>query len=90
LLRGTRASGLTVLTAKNVMITANAPRIPVGVDGEAVSMPAPVVCAIRAGALRVRVPRDRPGVRPPKPPINWARLRVLAMPRWPVHRGTRP
>jgi diacylglycerol kinase family enzyme len=83
LLRGTRASGLTVLTAKNVMITANTPRIAVGVDGEAVSMPAPVVCAIRPGALRVRVPRDRPGVRPPKPPINWARLRVLAMPRWP-------
>jgi diacylglycerol kinase family enzyme len=85
LLRGTRASGLTVLTARNVMITANAPRIPVGVDGEAVSMPAPVVCAIRPGALRVRVPRDRPGVRPPKPPINWARLRVLATPRWPLH-----
>jgi diacylglycerol kinase family enzyme len=85
LLRGTRASGLSVLTATNVVITADAPRIPVGVDGEAVSMPAPVVCAIRPGALRVRVPRDRPGVRPPKPPINWARLRALATPRWPLH-----
>jgi diacylglycerol kinase family enzyme len=85
LLRGTRASGLTVLTATNVVITADAPSIPVGVDGEAVSMPAPVLCAIRPGALRVRVPRDRPGVRPPKPPINWARLRVLATPRRPLH-----
>jgi diacylglycerol kinase family enzyme len=90
LLRGTRASGLSVLTARNVVITADAPRIPVGVDGEPVSMPAPVVCAIRPGALRVRVPRDRPGVRPPKPPINWARLRVLATPRWSLHARERP
>jgi diacylglycerol kinase family enzyme len=90
LLRGTRASGLTVLTATNVVITADAPRIPVGIDGEAVSMPAPVHCAIRPGALRVRVPRVRPGVRPPKPPINWARLRVLAAPRWPRHARARP
>jgi diacylglycerol kinase family enzyme len=90
LLRGTRASGLSVLTATNVVITADAPRIPVGVDGEAVSMPAPVLCAIRPGALRVRVPRDRPGVRPPRPPINWARLRVLATPRWPRHARARP
>jgi diacylglycerol kinase family enzyme len=90
LLRGTRASGLTVLRATNVVITADAPRIPVGVDGEAVSMPAPVLCAVRPGALRVRVPRDRPGTRPPKPPINWARLRVLATPRWPRHAIQRP
>lgn len=90
LLRGTRASGLTVLTATNVVITADAPRIPVGLDGEAVSMPVPVLCAIRRGALRVRVPRDRPGVRPPKPPINWARLRVIAMARRPLHARERP
>jgi diacylglycerol kinase family enzyme len=83
LLRGTRASGLSVLTARNVVITADAPLIPVGIDGEAVSMPAPVVCAIHPGALRVRVPRDRPGVRRPRPAVNWARLRALAAPRWP-------
>jgi diacylglycerol kinase family enzyme len=83
LLRGTRASGLTVLTAKNVVIKADAPRIPVGVDGEVVSMPAPVLCAIRPGALRVRVPRDRPGVPRPHRPVNMARLRALATPRWP-------
>ena len=90
LLRGTRARGLTVLTATNVVITADAPRIAVGIDGEAVSMPAPVQCAIHPGALRVRVPRDRPGVRSPKPPINWARLRVLATPRWPLRAIQRP
>jgi diacylglycerol kinase family enzyme len=90
LLRGTRASGLTVLTATNVVITADAPRIPVGVDGEAVSMPAPVLCAVRPGALRVRVPRSRPGVRPPKPPVDWARLRALATPHWPRRSRQRP
>jgi diacylglycerol kinase family enzyme len=81
LLRGTRAAGLTVLTAANVVITADAPLIPAGIDGEAVAMPTPVLCSIRPGALRVRVPRRRPGVTQPKPPMNWVRLRQLAAPK---------
>jgi len=82
LLRGRRSGGLTVLTAKEVTVTADAPQIPVGIDGEAVSVPAPVVCTVRSGALRVRVPRDRPGATPPEPPVNWPRLRHLAA--WPL------
>jgi diacylglycerol kinase family enzyme len=78
LLRGRRAVGLRVLSTKKIEITADAPQIPVGVDGEALSMSTPVVCTISPGALRVWVPRDRPGVVPPKPPINWARLWHLA------------
>ena len=78
LLRGRRAVGLNVLTAKRIEITADEARIPVGIDGEAISMPTPVVCTISSRALRVWVPRNRPGVNPPKPPINWARLRHLA------------
>jgi diacylglycerol kinase family enzyme len=78
LLRGRRAVGLNVLTAKQIEVTADEAQIPVGVDGEAISMPTPVVCTISSHALRVWVPRDRPGVTPPKPPINWARLRHLA------------
>jgi diacylglycerol kinase family enzyme len=78
LLRGRRAAGLNVLTAKQIEITADEAQIPVGVDGEAISMPTPVVCTISPQALRVWVPRDRPGVTPPKPPITWARLRHLA------------
>jgi diacylglycerol kinase family enzyme len=81
LLQGTRGTGLTVLTTKSVEVTADAPAIPVGIDGEAVSMPTPVRCAIRPGALRVWVPKDRPGVIPPKPALNWAALRRLAS-RW--------
>jgi diacylglycerol kinase family enzyme len=78
LLRGRRAAGVRVLNTKKIEITADAPQIPVGVDGESILMSTPVVCAISPGALRVWVPRDRPGVAPPKPPINWARLWHLA------------
>lgn len=77
LLRGRRTSGLRVLTARTVVVSASSDQIPVGIDGEAVSMPVPVHCAIRPGALRVRVPRDRPGVPPPKAAISWSRLRRL-------------
>jgi diacylglycerol kinase family enzyme len=83
LLRGEHADGLSVLTAEQVEITAGTPQIPVGIDGEAVWMPTPVECAIRPAALRVRVPRSRPGVPRPKSPVNWVRLRRLAAPgRW--------
>ena len=78
LLRGTRSAGLTVITGKKVVVTSPAGRIPVGIDGEAVSMSPPVSCSIRPGALRVRVPRLRPGVPPPKARLSWARLCRLA------------
>lgn len=81
LLRGEHAAGLSVLNAEKVEITADAPQVPIGIDGEAVLMPTPVECAIRPAALRVRVPRNRPGVPRPKSPMNWARLRRLAAPR---------
>ena len=83
LLRGEHADGLSVLNAERVEITADTEQIPVGIDGEAVLVPTPVECAIRPAALRVRVPRNRPGVPRPKPPLNWARLRHLAAPRRP-------
>ncbi len=78
LLRGRKAVGLRVLTTKKIEISADAAQIPVGVDGEAVSMSTPVTCTISPSALRVWVPRDRPGVPAPKAPVNWARLRHLA------------
>ena len=78
LLRGSHATGLRVVTAKQIKITADAPQIPVGVDGEAILMSTPVICTISPGALRVWVPRDRPGVPAPKPPKDWTKLRHLA------------
>lgn len=59
--------GLTVRAVPEVIVTADAPHIPVGVDGEALLLPTPVRCTIRPKALRVRVPRNRPGVPPPRP-----------------------
>jgi diacylglycerol kinase family enzyme len=78
LLRGRHSTGLRVLTAQSVVVTSTAEQIPVGVDGEAVLLPVPVRCEIRPGALRVRVPRSRPGVPAPKPAISLSRLGQLA------------
>jgi diacylglycerol kinase family enzyme len=78
LLRGDRGQGLTTLTTGEVVVDADVPQVPVGIDGETILMPAPVTCTIRPKALRVRVPRDRPGVPPPRPRRDWAALRQLA------------
>ncbi|GAA3919723.1 hypothetical protein GCM10023084_82240 [Streptomyces lacrimifluminis] len=79
LLAGRRASGLTTLTAQEVVIDADEPEIEAGVDGEALTLPTPVRCTIRPGALHVRVPRHRPGVPRTKAPMDWRRLRKLAL-----------
>lgn len=75
-LRGAQASALQVLTASTVTVVADADSIPVAVDGEALSLPTPVACCIRPGALRVRVPRHRPGTAATAPPwagASWSR-----------------
>ncbi len=78
LLRRGHGQGLTALTAGEVTVDADAPQIPVGIDGETVLLPTPVRCAIRPRALRVVVPRERPGVPAPKAALEWPRLRQLA------------
>jgi diacylglycerol kinase family enzyme len=70
LVRGRRARGVRRFLAHEVVIDADTDRIPVGIDGEAVMMPTPVRCTIRPLALRVRVPRDRPGVPAAIPQID--------------------
>jgi diacylglycerol kinase family enzyme len=72
--------GLAVLSAREVVVDADRPEIEVGVDGEALVLPTPVHCRIAPGALRVRVPRKRPGVPARQPRLNWRRLRKLAAP----------
>ncbi|WP_331770102.1 diacylglycerol kinase family protein (plasmid) [Embleya sp. NBC_00888] len=81
LLRGRRGRGLRTQVAHEVLVESHAPRIPVGIDGEAVLMPTPVRLTIRPLALRVRVPRERPGVPRSKPPIDLALLRHQALNR---------
>ncbi|MFD9218322.1 diacylglycerol/lipid kinase family protein [Streptomyces sp. NPDC087659] len=81
LLRGDRSPGFTALTAHEVVVEADAPEVQVGVDGEALMMAVPVRCTVRPGALRVRVPRHRPGVPLARPRLNWRRLAMLALAR---------
>jgi diacylglycerol kinase family enzyme len=81
LLRRSRQRGLVRFTAPEVVVDADVAEIPVGIDGEAILMPTPVRCTTRPGALRVRVPRNRPGVPPARPAIDWVRLRHLALGR---------
>ncbi len=79
LLRRARYRGVNKVTADgDVTIDAGTETIPVGIDGEAVTVPSPVRCSIRPRALRVLLPSNRPGVPPPKPPIDWKRLWDLA------------
>ncbi|MEU9048047.1 MULTISPECIES: diacylglycerol kinase family protein [unclassified Kitasatospora] len=80
-LRGAQASGLNILTAPQVTVVADADRIPVAVDGEALELPTPVTCGIRPGALRVLVPRNRPGAPPAAPPLDWRAVLTLALGR---------
>jgi diacylglycerol kinase family enzyme len=72
--------GLTVRAAPEVLVSADTPQVPVGVDGEALLLPTPVRCTVRPKALRVRLPKNRPGVPPPRP--RWdlpALLRLAAL-----------
>nr|WP_189857561.1 diacylglycerol kinase family protein [Streptomyces poonensis] len=96
-MRGPSSSGVTWLTAREVVVEtdatdapdgptgrngtdgAHSATVPAGIDGEPVSLPAPVVCRIVPGALRVRVPRDRPGTPVSRPPADWRRVARLAL-----------
>lgn len=79
LMRRGHGRGITTLSADEVIVeAAERPAIPVGIDGETVMMPTPVRCAIEPRALRVVVPRSRPGTQPARNPFSWRRLFRLA------------
>jgi diacylglycerol kinase family enzyme len=80
-LRGSQATGLNVLTSPRVTVNSNADSIPVAVDGEALQLTTPVTCSIRKGALRVRVPRNRPGAPKSRPRHDWRETAALALGR---------
>lgn len=61
LVRGDRSGSVMRLRADEVVVDADTADIAVGIDGEHVMLPTPVVCRIAPGALRLRVPRRRPG-----------------------------
>src|SRR5215218_640546 len=81
LLNGAHHRGLLRREARDVVVTSDGPAIPVGIDGESLHLDTPVRCTVRPGALRVQLPRERPGVRPPQGHLNWATLWGLAVGR---------
>ncbi|WP_327700535.1 hypothetical protein [Streptomyces decoyicus] len=73
------APALAEISSEEVVVDADLPFIPVGLDGEAVTLPTPVRCRISPGTLRVRVPRHRPGTAPSgRPPDRGAIRRVAS------------
>jgi diacylglycerol kinase family enzyme len=87
LLNGATRRGLRMAEAPEVVVTADVPEVPVGIDGETVRLSTPVRCTSRPGVLRVRLPRDRPGMRPPGGRLDWAALWGLAAGRPPAVGG---
>lgn len=82
LLRNTEHRSIGALNGgAEVIIDADTATIPVGIDGEAVTMDTPVHCTIRPKALRVRLPRNRPGVPELHRKIDWKSLWQLAFGR---------
>ena len=70
--------GLQRAEAREVLVSSDEPAVPVGIDGETVRLSTPVRCTVRPQALRVRLPRHRPGIRPPRGRLDWAALWALA------------
>ncbi|SEO55529.1 Diacylglycerol kinase family enzyme [Trujillonella endophytica] len=83
LLRGASRRGVVRTQAREVVVRSDAPTVPVGIDGESVHLTTPIRCTIRPGALRVRLPRERPGIRPPRGRLQWGPLWELATTRAP-------
>lgn len=67
---GALPPGVIAWSSEQVTLHGTGQDLAAGMDGEAVRLPLPVVCDIRAAALQVLLPRDRPGVRaePTGPP----------------------
>ena len=84
LLHGAHQRGLLRTRAPEVVVSSDELTVPVGVDGESAHLSTPVRCTLRPGALRVRLPRERPGVRPPSGELNWSALWGLAIGRRPT------
>ena len=84
LLHGAHRRGLVRVESREVVVSSGAPAVPVGIDGESVHLSTPVRCTVRPHALRVRLPRDRPGVRPPQGRLDWASLWGLVVNRRPA------
>lgn len=63
-------------TGARVTVASKDGTVPAGVDGEHIEFASPLEVSIRPGALRIRLPRDRPG-----PKAGWPRFDYRVVPR---------
>jgi diacylglycerol kinase family enzyme len=64
-----RAGSYQSWTGERIRVRSKDGTVRAGVDGESIEFPSPLDISIRPGALRIRVPRDRPG-----PKTGWPRF----------------
>jgi diacylglycerol kinase family enzyme len=79
LARGLRSRAVRRATCPDVTVDSDDGELPVGVDGEALVLTTPVRCTLQPGALRVRVPRTRPGVPATRQRPAWTDVARLAL-----------
>jgi len=78
-----RSDAYHTWTGEKLRITSNDSVVRAGVDGESLEFPSPLEISIEPGALRVRVPKDRPGAKP-----GWLRLdRRIVSRLWTIATG---
>jgi diacylglycerol kinase family enzyme len=85
-LRGStiRSTAYRSWKGRKVRISSKDGVVRAGVDGEAVEFPSPIEISILPRALRVRLPKDRPG-----PKIGWPRLdRRIVVRLWSIVVGS--
>jgi diacylglycerol kinase family enzyme len=84
--RPERSPALRAWTAPTLTVRSSSGVVPAGVDGEYVELRSPLLMSIRPGALRVRLPRSRPG-----PKARWLAVGPTTLPRlWSVLSGHEP
>jgi diacylglycerol kinase family enzyme len=64
-----RAGAYQRWTGERVRVRSKEGTVRAGVDGESIEFPSPLDISIRPGALRIRLPKDRPG-----PKTGWPRV----------------
>ena len=77
-------TGVVTWSAMQVELTGSGAYLTAGIDGEAVTLQLPITCRIRPAALRILLPRERPGV-PEEPAPDRRHLPGKGHPR-----GVRP
>jgi len=65
-----KAKAYSSWTGQRVTVRSREGTVRAGVDGDSVQFPSPLEISIRPSALRIRVPKDRPGPKTARPTFN--------------------